>query len=243
MPIVFFKDWFFGKLPSYFKDQDTYVDSNGEGLVERYLRNFGMEMDENFYPFIYNFLDLFDALKCQAELLPYLSFLIGSPISIDNTEETYRRVIRYAVQVYKVKGTLLSYQMLFNFMALDVTILEDTPGLPVTYDAEPLFIYDDPDGIKQYDTDCAACSGYSVLYNEFNHDPLFEPITISADQKTIAQKIICFLQPINATFNGYTRRLILFDEFPIDITDESEFTGADTSGEFSDDFDIDNEFD
>lgn len=242
MSLVFFKDYLFGKLPEYFKTDDTYVDLNQEGLLERYLRNFGMELDENILPFIDNFMDLFDATKCQASLLPHLSFILGIPITIDNTEATYRKVLQYAIQLYKVKTTSVSYEMLFNFIGLEVTVLEDEPIGPVTYDATPVYIYDDPTGIRQYDTGCNPCSGYSLAYNS-SANPLN---TGSVDPATllIAQKIICFLQPINATFNGFIKRINIQEVFPINITESSTVQAfIQNPGEFSEDFDITNDFD
>lgn len=236
MPVtIFFKDWLFGKLPQYFKDNDTYVDLNGEGLLERYLRNYGDELDENIMPFINDFLDLFDAAKCQATLLPHLSFLLGIPITIDDTEATYRKVLKYAIQLYKVKGTEPSYQMLFNFIGLDISVIEDTPQTPVTYDADPMYIYDEPTGVRQYDTSCASCSGYTIAYNA-NLDPL-NPNSVSPALLTIAQKIICYLQPINATFKGFAKRLNIYEPFIIDIEETTSLSAFEqTPGEFSDDF-------
>lgn len=242
MPLNFsFRDWLFGNLPQYFKDNDTYVDINGEGLLERYLRSYGEELDENLVSFIDNFLDLFDAAKCQSALLPHLSFILGLPITIDNTEAVYRKVLKYAVQLYKVKGTSVSYDMLFNFIGLEIAILEDEPVGPVTYDANPLFIYDDPQGIRQYDTGCNPCSGYTIAYNlavsPLNTGSLDPSILV------IAQKIICFLQPINATLNGFIKRINITEVFPITI-DESSTVDAfiQIPGQFSEDFDITNEF-
>lgn len=243
MPITYyFKDWFFNKLPAYFTNNDSYQDANGEGLLKRYLRNYGMELDEEFKPYIDNFLDLFDAAICETTLLPHLSFILGLPISLDNTEATYRKVLKYAIRLYKIKGTAGSYKMLFNFIGLDITILEDIPPPPVIYDANPIFIYDDPTGVKKYDTGCAACSGYSIAYNSFV-DPT-NVASVPGALLALAQNIICFLQPINATFDGFVKRLNITEPFPIDIEESSTITAfLQEPGEFSEDFDITNEFD
>lgn len=241
MPLVFFTNWLFGKLPSYFKDSDTYQNLNGEGLLERYLRNFGQELDEDIYPFIANFLDLFDAAKCDVTLLPHLSFILGIPIGIDNTEATYRKVLKYAVQLYKVKGTVMSYKMLFNLINLDIQLIEDEPQGKVTYDADPLYIYDDPLGPQLYDTGCANCSGYTIAYNAFSN-PL-NTNTVNPSLLLIAQSIIPFLQPINATFNGFTKRIHIEEPFPITIEESSDLDAfIQVPGEFADDFETDTEF-
>lgn len=217
------------------------MDSNQEGLLERYLRNFGMELDESIVPFINNFLDLFDAVKCQKNLLPHLAFILGLPITIDDTEATYRKVLKYAIQLYKIKGTAQSYGMLFNLIGLEVSVIEDTPGISVIYDASPVFIYDDPTGVRLYDTGCANCSGYSIAYSSIAQ-PL-NPDSVTPDLLVIAQKIICFLQPINAKLDGFIKTLKIVEPFVIGITEETTLDQfVEIPGDFSDDFDTDEEF-
>lgn len=237
--IYFFKGWFFAQLPGYFKENDTFVNPAGDGLLERYLRNFGMELDENIKPYIDNFMDLFDAALCKKELLIHLSFMLGSPISLDNSELVIRKVLKYAIQTYKIKGTIASYKMLFNLLGLEIAIIEDTPGIPVTYDANPIFYYDEG---NLYDTGCANCSGYTIAYNRASAPGNATPI--DPNILNIAQQIICFLQPINAQFNGFVQRLNLFDELDIDIEESSSVTQfLPPTGEFSDDYSNTTDFD
>lgn len=238
---VAFKDWLFSKLPDYYQNQDTYIDVNGEGLLKRYLRNFGMEYDENIKIYIDNFMDLFNPMKCPTTLLPALSFILGLPITVDNTEATYRRMLKYAVRLYKVKGTIISYQMLFNLLGMEVTIIEDVPGKPLTYDMLPPVIYDDPTGVKLYDTGCDNCSGYYIAYNA-SHDPL-NVTAIGAPILAIAQSIIPFIQPINAKLNGFIRRLNITETMPIALAETSSLDSfLPPTGTFSDDFDTTEEF-
>lgn len=243
MPIVyFFKDWLFSRFPDIYTNQDTYIDSNGEGLFKRYLRNFGMELDENIKSYIDNFVTLFDPMQCPTTLLPALSFILGEPISVDNTEATFRKLLKYAVRLYKVKGTIVSYQMLFNLIGLEIAIIEDVPGKPLTYDDDPIVIYDDPTGIKLYDTGCDNCSGYSIAYNASN-----EPLNIAAVDSAIlaiATSIIPFIQPINAKLDGFIKRLNISEVMPINITEESSLDNfLPPTGEFGINFDNINEFD
>lgn len=238
--IYFFKDWFWGQLPGeYYKANDTYIDINGEGLLERYLRNFGMEVDENIKPFIDNFMDLFDAAKCQKQLLTHLSFMLGSPISLDNSESIIRKVLKYAVQMYKIKGTVGSFDMLFNFIGLDITIIEDVPGKAVTYDADPILNYDM--GLK-YDTGCANCSGYKIAYSSTANPT--DTTVVSPLLLQIAQQIICFLTPINGTFNGFIQQVNISELLPITITEDSSVSAfLKVPGEFDDSFANTTDFD
>ena len=40
------------QLPFYFKEADTYKNSNGEGLLERYLQIFGKYLEDDLKPSI-----------------------------------------------------------------------------------------------------------------------------------------------------------------------------------------------
>lgn len=237
MPIEFFKNWLFGQLPAYYKDEDTYKDIGNEGILERYLRNFGSELDEGIYPFVLNFLDLFDALKCREDLLNHLSFTLGLPPNLDNTAYVYRKVIKYAVDLYKIKGTKKSFVLLFNIAGLDLQIIEDAAQPNVTYDANPPYIYDNPVFPIQYDRLCADCGGYVLAYNGLNGIPS-DPNILN-----IIQNIICYLQPINAKLSGLIRRIFIAEVLPITIGESTNLGPfIQPPGPFSDDFETNNSF-
>lgn len=238
MSVIFFKNWLFKQLPGYFKNEDTNKDINKEGTLERYLRNFGQELDDGIYPYIKDFLNLFDTLKCQEDLLPHLSFVLGLPPNIDNTAATYRKVLEFAVAVYKIKGTKRSYEVLFNLMGLSIQIVEDPAAPKVLYDLDVPVIYDNPTGPYQYDKTCSYCGTYTIAYNNGSNSSV-DPAILE-----LAQSIICFLQPINAKLNGFMKRLHIRESFVLNIT---ETTNLDAfivpPGTFSDDFDNLNTFD
>jgi|SRR5882757_3694684 len=233
MPITYFKDWFFSKLPYYFQKNDTYIDVNNEGLLKRYLRNFGSELDEGIKPFIDNFMDLFDAMKCNVSLLPQLSFILGLPPNLNNTEATYRRVLAYAVAIYRVKGTAKSYKAIFNLLGLHIQLVEDDPIKVPLYDDS--HIYDAPI-IVDYDL-ASYCSTYSIYYNNPGNTPV-DPAILA-----LAQNAICFLQPINAKLLGLLPRLEINEVFPLNVVETTSLPAyVPPSGAFSDAFDNTNAF-
>lgn len=242
MPAVtFFRDWLFGQLPSYFKDEDTYVDSNGKGLLERYLRNFGQELDEDFYPYVLNFLDLFDAAKCTPELLPHLGFILGIPNVINNNNDTYRRILKYAIDLYKVKGTELSYKMLFNLIGMSVTLVDDINSDIPSYDSG--FTYD-ADVAITYDEDCAGCAGFFIAYSSVLDTT--SPLLINQIDPTFLQyadNIVCMLKGADSTFSGYIKKLSFREKIPVQISETSSLNNFEApTGAFSDDFDTTNSF-
>lgn len=227
-----FKSWIINLFPRYFHQNDSYKNYEGKGFFVRYLESFGEEFDEEIYPFVANFMDLFDTIKTPDRLLGHLSFILGIPPTVDNNFTVYRRVLAFAVQLYKIKGTAKSYELLFDLLGLKIKIQEEVPANAVVYDAG--FIYDDS---KVYDFDCATCSYYSILYYDPNN-PL-QPVS-----QTILDKfslVICFLEPINSKLRGYVRTLYLEDTFDLNIEDTAigfnVSTGGAFDGGFSDGFD------
>lgn len=230
----FFKDWIFNQLPKVHQVGDTlYKDVNGDGLLKRYLRVPGMELDANFMPFMDNFLNLIDLIQCDDKFLPLIGGILGYPPSISGDNPTYRKVLAYAVAIYKVKGTLKSFQILFNLIGLDIDIKEAVPKKEVKYDLDPAAIYDNN---NIYDSDCDHCSGFWILWrptanpcNIFNGDLG----SFSASVLASINNIICFLTPINATYLGIIRDLNACDTFTLNPTDLSNFCSNPTNLNFS----------
>jgi len=247
-----FRDFFFSLLPSYFKDNDNYKDLNNEGLLERYLRIYGMEIDENIYPFITNFLDIiylgagntlskppvilsesgdgllesgdilvysFPKTITDDKFLQYLAYNLGSPVDVNGMAETYRKIVNYAVAIYKVKGTKKSYELLFNLLGLKVVIREDPVNSSKRYDDGLEY---DTEGL-QYDLGCDTCSDYLIIYYDK------EVGDCSHDQFTVLdpglveniKNIVAFLEPINANLKDIVRGGYNFCElYPLAIEDE-----------------------
>ena len=78
-------NFMFGRLPHYFKENDSYKDVNNEGLLERYLEIFCAEIDTEVSPYIDELLDITDAEALSGltrdnptELLIHISELFGN---------------------------------------------------------------------------------------------------------------------------------------------------------------------
>jgi hypothetical protein len=140
----------------------------------------------------------------------------------------YRRVLAYAVAIYKIKGTAKSYELLFNLLGLNIKIQEELPALAVQYDSN--FIYDDG---KTYDEDCATCSYYTILY----YDPTDPLNPVPPEILLKFDLVICFLEPINARLRGYVRTLYIEDTFDLTINDETIGFNISTGGAFDGGFD------
>ena len=229
-----FIGWIFNQFPYRYKDEDTNKDINGQGTFERYLKNFEEELDEEMYPNIRDFMDLFDVTKVDAKYLPYISYYLGEPPSANNDIAIYRKILAHAVEIYKIKGTKKSFQLLFNLYGLDMDLVEEVPRRKYTYDLPPSVLTYDM-GIT-YDTTCQSCSCYWIAYRPIGEAPNQNPdISVPQEIIDLINRIICWIQPINAKLCGIYRRwvledtlaLTLQDDANIDITDALRYVNLD----------------
>lgn len=191
-----FKTFLFGKLSHYFKREDTFKDGNDQGLLERYLQVFGDELDENISGDIDDYLDIIHPLLADEKFLNLIAYNVGNPPDIFNDVDQYRIILSNILSVYKVKGTIQSYQVWFSMLGFDLVVITEFPQLNVIYDDGNLYDNDDPatddDETWKYDSYCGPCSEYSISFGTSNNDPI--------DQTTldILHKAIPFVEPINA---------------------------------------------
>lgn len=189
----FFKNFIFQQFPEAIKSTDTYVDNNGEGLLQRFTQIVGMEIDENFKPFLDNFLDIVDTIKADDKYLQLIGSILGYPPSFDGVNSTYRRMLAYAVAIYKIKGSSKSYEILLSLIGIvSPFITEEVPIKQYGYDQ--LITYDTG---KIYDSQPQYCSGYYINFTAV--------ADLDNPTKAKIDRIRNFLEPINANFLGYIR--------------------------------------
>lgn len=145
-----FKEWLFSNFfPSYYKENDTYKDENGKGILERFIEVCSEYFDDNITPNIDNLLDQIDPDTAQSlflnyiwEYFGYLPFAWG--VLIGNNDEDWdfskdqisrwmntltafpkadaRKMLKYAISLYKIRGTEAFYQILGRFYGVQFTI-------------------------------------------------------------------------------------------------------------------------
>ena len=200
---MIFKDFIFSLFPSYYKEKDTYQDSAGEGLFERYTRCFGEEIDREILPPLENYLGELDPRTASSAILQHLSDCLGNPPDIFLNEGQYRNMLRYAVDVYKIKGTEASYQLLFSLLGFNTTLIQ-YPAITYLYDDG--WFYDDAE--PYYDSVCPLCSEYSILFSN-TLDPL-NPISLLT--LSLLESIIYWVEPINARLRSLINNIQTIDQ-------------------------------
>lgn len=209
------KDWFFKQFPGYYQATDPHKNGAGEGVLQRYLQVYGDELDEDYIPYLDDFLKIIDFVECDDKYLPLIGSILGYPPSIDGVSDSYRKILAYSIAIYKIKGTKKSYEILFNIFNFRISFVEEVPRKKITYDNSPIAIYDNDITHNIYDSDCDYCSGYWIKYNYLGVGNI--PVGL-LDKLT---NIICWLQPINAKFLGF-----ILDNI-VELTDAAELNISD----------------
>lgn len=165
-------DW----LHPYFKENDTYI-RNGKGILERFLEIGGNYFADEVVPEIDNILDIIDIDTTDEQYLNFIWEWLGSiPYSYGtvhkkgiwdlyyNTElnkdtwissatqlprADYRNLLKYAISLYKIRGTLRFYPILLSFYDFECTVSDDSGdfnNVQGTINMEPkmtVALYDD----------------------------------------------------------------------------------------------------
>lgn len=213
-----FSRFFFSLFPNFHKENDTNKDINDRGLLERYLDVPSEELEDNFKPMAENYLEIVDMQACDPKFLNHIAYALGNPPDVVNNETLYRRLLQEIVTVFKIKGTIPSYQILFNLLGYSITITE-YPCDKVLYD-DGVHTYDD--GISFYDKYCCTCSEYSIAFSNYLND-CSDPTTFSPLSQTILDnlyKIIFYIEPINAKLRDLTYLLKICEELNFCMPEE-----------------------
>ena len=196
-------DW----LPAYFKSQDSYKDSQGKGILERYLEVCGEYFQNTNYTEINNLLDhalnpdtnhpifinyMWEFLGC----MPYAYGALNDGTlwekykdptitreqweSISNDIKPrahFRDLLKYTLTLYKMRGTAIFYEILGRFYDLQITV------------SDPGGDYHNPNG---------NLSGYSIVPNydksdihQSGYDYYYDSTTSSGDTVVYDELLSC----------------------------------------------------
>lgn len=158
-----------------------------KGIWERFNISLGKGYDQELQQLVDDFQDNTIVPQLMlSKLIPHMESMLGNPVVISDQVAMRRKIIQFAQQLYDVKSTRLSYQMLFNLLGFDssVTIEE----LTITSGFDSSITLDDP--IRTFDMGSKPCSDYNIY--------LTGTITLTAEIRQAIRRIIEFLEPINA---------------------------------------------
>lgn len=219
MPLPSFTDWFFSKLPFIYKEHDTYVVA-GEGLLERYLKIFGLEINDELQSQIDDYLDIVDPVLCEPQYLTHISYALGTPPDFFQNQANYRLLLATIVTIYKIKGTLKALQALAGLFGLTVNIIPLTQNC-LLYDTKgPTY-----DSTELYDTCCSPCKLYKLQWSQHPCiGPIPPPYSIGAlsTQANIdlMNAILCFAMPLHASLTEMQETVFVCEELNLTPTEQ-----------------------
>lgn len=210
-----FKEFIRSLIPGYLIEKDSYKDSQGEGLFERYLVMFGEYLDDDVLVKIDSYLDITDPQICEERFLEHISDVLGNPPDVFNDIEIYRNLLSYIVSIYKIKGTKRAYELFFSLMGFAIEI-EELPVLNIgsNYDQDSQYDVNPEDNL--YDQNiCQPCSYYIIRFyyvNDANE-------VLSLTTLGLLRAAIDFNEPINAKLKALVIVINLEDSIRLGVSD------------------------
>ena len=204
-------NFLFGKLPRYFKENDSYNPNavsgyEDKGLLERYLEIFCAEIDAEVSPYIDEVLDTVDAealsgltITNDDDFLNLLSNLFGNPPDISTTdawsgdETNYTQLIKHIVTILQTKGTRKSLELFLALYGYQITTLNESGAQSKQYDESPTeLIYDNN---VEYDFGFVFYSDYTLVITDLSGTAVKNPSQAWLDNYLKAA-INSFINPI-----------------------------------------------
>lgn len=238
------RSFIFNKFPPYFKTNDSYINDDGEGLLERYLSVPGEYMEE-VEDFADNWvINVKDLKTCYVQYISLHANDLGNPPDIfpyDINNENFRKFLTYVVSIYKIKGTLRSYQVLFGLLGYRVEWVEE-PFIPANWDESTL--EDSYNGLNplqlellginakyqnwdefNWDMVCQKCVYYTLLISNLTDSTTeFDFTTISPEVLTNLMQIVELVEPIDARLLALMQAINIDEEVNIDLDEEINIT-------------------
>jgi len=204
----------FGKLPPYYKENDSYKDINGEGLLERYLQIFCAELDDNLTPYVDDLSNIINTDNISSitrenplELLQYISEFWGNPPDIgtgetySGNEDNYIELLKNMPHLNSYKGTTQGIEYYLNLYSYTIDTITETSVSFVRYDETPTPLQYD-NGVE-YDTKFIFFSDFElVITDKSGTGPKNPPQSWLDDY--LKPAIQNFISPIWAILNSVT---------------------------------------
>lgn len=191
-----YKEVFAKFFPYYYKENDSYKDSEGRGLLERLITTCTEYFDTNLIinplnPGLDNFIDLLDIDKTPEIFLNYLWEYLGEipyawgiltngkPYNKDNLEtwlsspKSYpnadpRKALKYAISLHKIRGTKKFYQLLGKLYRVSFDFIDISLGISILKGEYVKATYEDIYSSYPSDLDPEGISSQYPLYNIYN---------------------------------------------------------------------------
>ena len=162
-------DIFFNSLPEYFHINDSQKDSEGKGILQRYLSVF-QEKSEEYKVDIDGLSDLAFTNTTEDQYLVLIGNFLGNPFKMTQDSDDYRTLLKNVLKIYPYKGTEEGLNRLAGLFGVNLTIdIRDND--PTVYDDSHFY-----DNERTFDSSCTFCGRITVHFNDPEEKflPLFD---------------------------------------------------------------------
>lgn len=146
----------------FFHREDSNKDNSSKGFLQRYVETLAEDMDTYVLNSLYSFID--DTTvpdKVLDKFIPYLELQLGLPV-IHQDLSIRRKILISAIDIYKNKGNLKSYQLIFKAMGFDSIEISPVEILKGGFDNSIGF----EDANRTFDIGkCQRCRYYTLNLN------------------------------------------------------------------------------
>ena len=204
-PIIF--DKYFGRAD---KASDPNKDVNSKGTNERFQEILANDWDEELLPLVDNILDNTLVPETMLEkFIPYIEQMLGIDSLVDDMS-IRRKIIQNIMAIYKVKGTLRSYEILFKLLGFNSVTIEEIEfqqgfDSPVTFDAVTRVFDDSP---------CQTCSQYDLI--------LTGAMPLTTKLLDLINRAVLLVEPINAKRRKIIYNLAEVENFSIFVASNGD---------------------
>lgn len=182
------------KIFGYFNPSDYKNDPNkinGKGTDQRFNEMLAEDWDLNILPKIESLSDnIYTDLPDK--FIPYMEFYWGLESPLVDNMETRRKILKYLPTIYKTKGTLNSYKILFQILGFSFVEIED---IQVLQSFDSPYTFDDENRVFDKGN-CPSCTKYILK--------LKGPMQMTEDLYQIIIKAVALVEPINAKLYSIT---------------------------------------
>jgi hypothetical protein len=175
-------------FPYFVRKNDSYKDTDGKGLFQRYNEIIEEDINVNIYPIMSSIIDnLLIASTMLDRFVADLESTVGVHLRFSDLISLRKNILKYIFYFYKIKGTKRGYEVLLRWLGFDtveITEFYETGGLDSPNDFD--------DSIRRFDSGgkCNGCSEYQIT--------LTGSLPITADLIRFVTNIVKFNEPINA---------------------------------------------
>lgn len=190
-------DFLFYLFPDYFKQNDSYKDSNGRGILERYMYIMGEELDNNLVPYIECQLDTMYAGTTEDKFIDHIADSFKVSRDLFKSNEQYKNLLSTIISLRAKRNTQQYIEMYFYILGYDITITK----IPIDtsfYSWDSGASMDDEGNWDDYS--CLPCFEYSAdLTPNANHGGE----TIDVNEENKLKGLLESQAPINSKLNNF----------------------------------------